>query len=260
MSILKNMHIPSRTNHLQRDGSAVATAEGGPHGLYKIAGVAALVQLGCTLMTILVVSTLGGEPGTADEYFTILQNDRRTGILRMDFASLVNVTLFAFTSFALYAALRAVNRVYTAFATALVFTGIAISLATHSAFSLLHLSDQFAAATSDLQRANLLAAGEAIIASDWWHSTGGFMAGLFLQGGMVLLSSLMLASKQFSKWTAYLGILANGLDWVHILVGLFLPWLGTLLISIGGLFYLAWFPLLGRDLFRLSRGAGQGER
>jgi membrane protein implicated in regulation of membrane protease activity len=79
------------------------------------------------------------------------------------------------------------------------------------------------------------------------------MAGLFLQGGFVLLSALMLGSGHFSRWTAYAGMLANGLDFVHVLLGLVLPAVAILLLSVGGLFYLLWFPLLGRDLLRLGR-------
>lgn len=44
--------------------------------LCRIGGVAALIQLACVLMTIIVAFTVGVEPKTADEYFTVLQNDR----------------------------------------------------------------------------------------------------------------------------------------------------------------------------------------
>jgi hypothetical protein len=49
------------------------------------------------------------------------------------------------------------------------------------------------------------------------------------------------------------GLAANGLDLIHVFVGLFAASAATILLSIGGLFYLAWFPLLARDL--LSGGA-----
>lgn len=257
MSTLKTMYEPSVESHLPGEEPADATTVLRGQALYRGAGVAAFVQLACTFMTIMVVITLGGEPTTAEEYFTVLQQDRLVGILRMDLPSLLNVILFTVTAFAIYGVLRQVDDLYPALATALIFTGVAISVATHSAFSLIHLSEQYALATTDLQRSHLLAAGEAIIASDWWHSTGGAMAGIFLQGGMVLLSFVMLRSSHFSKGTAYTGMVANGLDWVHILVGLFLPTLGAILLSIGGLFYLAWYPLLGRDLFRLGQSAAR---
>lgn len=235
------------------------TTASGLQWLYRAAGAAALVQLACTVMTMIVVFTIGVEPENAQAYFTLLQDDRVNGLLRMDFASLVNVALFSITAFAVYAALRRRVDVLPALGTALVYVGVALPIILHPGMSMLHLSDQYAAAGTTAQQSQLLAAGEAVIAMNWWNSTGGLLSGVFLQGGAVLLSLLMLRSGQFSKATAYTGMLANGLDWLHIFAGLFLPAFGTLLLSIGGLFYLAWYPLLGRDLLRLGREENRGQ-
>ena len=224
--------------------------------LYTAAAVAALVQLGSLLVAFIVIAALGAEPSTPDEYFTVLQEDRLAGILRLDFANLINVTLFTVTTFAVYAALRR-DKIYAALATATVFIGVALALASHSAFSMIYLSDQFAAATTAAQKDQLLAAAQAVIATDWWHSTGGVMAGLFLQGGTAFISILMLRDKRFSKWTAYAGILSNGLDFAHVLVGFLAPGVGSLLLYIGGIFYPLWYPLLSRDLYRLGRSKAQ---
>jgi len=236
--------------------TATQTPDSRYKGLYTAAAVAALVQLGCVLMTLIVVSSLGGEPSTPNEYFTVLQEDRLAGILRLDLASMINVSLFSVTIFAVYAALRR-DKIYAALATALVFVGVALALSTHSAFSMIYLNDQYAAATTAAQREQLTAAAQAVIATDWWHSTGGFMAGLFLQGGTAFISILMLRGKRFSKWTAYAGLLSNGLDFVHVLVGLVAPDAGNFVLAIGGMFYLLWYPLLGWDFYRLRRRAAR---
>lgn len=241
------------------DVEAVNTRE---EWLYKAGGVAGFAQLVCTLMHLIVVSALeikplGMETTTAETYFTVLQNDRLEGLLQLDFPNLLNVIFFAMTAFACYAALKQHNQVYAILATALVFIGVTLALATHPSFSMIHLSDRYAAATTDAQRSMYLAAGEAVIASDWWNSMGGFTAGLFLQGGMVLMSLIMLQSKAFGRATAYTGILANGLDWIHVPIDLFLPDVSFAILAIGGLFYLVWFPLLGRDLYRLGRNVPQ---
>ena len=235
--------------------TTTGTLDSNCKGLYTAAAVAALVQLGCVLMTLIVVSFLGGEPSTPDEYFTALQEDRLAGILRLDLASMINVSLFSVTIFAVYAALRR-DKIYAALATALVFVGVALALSTHSAFSMIHLSDEYAAATA-AQREQLTAAAQAVIATDWWHSTGGFMAGLFLQGGTAFISVLMLRGKRFSQWTAYAGLLSNGLDFVHVLVGLVAPDVGNFLLAVGGMFYVLWYPLLGWDFYRLRRRAAR---
>lgn len=156
--------------------------------------------------------------------------------------------------------MRKTYRAYAALMAALVIIGITLALANHSAFSMIHLSDQYAQATSEAQKAQLWAAAEAVISVDMWRSTGGFMAGLFMQGGLAFISIVMLRSQSFSKGTAITGLVANGLDWVHVLVALLTPGLGEVILWVAGPLYLLWFLLLGRDLLRLGRNAAEGER
>lgn len=112
--------------------------------LGRLGGGAALIQLACVLMTIIVAFTVGVEPKTADEYFTVLQNDRLVGLLRLDFSTLILISLVPITAFGIYAALRRCHRAYAALTTALIFIGTMLALANHSAFSMTHLSDQYA--------------------------------------------------------------------------------------------------------------------
>lgn len=237
----------------QNQHTNVETVGSSWKSLYGIGGVAALMQFVFTLIIIIVASTLGMKPTTADEYFTLFQNDRFAGILRDDFSSLIIIALYLVTFLGLYHALKRVNNAYTTFSTVITFVAVTTCFATHSGFSLLHLSDQFALATTDVQRSQILTAGETIIASDMWNSTAGFMAGILLQGAGVLISFIMLRSNKFSKFTAYAGILANGFDLVQHIISPFAPSIGSILMMIAGPFYLIWFPLLGRDLYKLGR-------
>jgi uncharacterized membrane protein YedE/YeeE len=107
---------------------------------------------------------------------------------------------------------------------------------------------------TDAQRAQLLAAGEAVLAADMWHSSGGFAAGILLQGSGVLISLVMLKSRNFSKITAWTGLLGNGFDLVQHLLHLFAPAIAGVILMIAGPFYLVWFPMLARDLLQLGRG------
>lgn len=224
------------------------------NNLCRFGGVVALLQLICLLIFSIAPIILGGEPQTAAEYYTMLQEDRFLGFMRLDFATLLLLCLIPFPTFGIYAALRRSSKPYAALATALVFIGVVLSLSNHPAFSMIRLSDQYALAAGAGQREQLLAAGEAVIASNMWNSTAGFLAGIFMQGAFVFISAVMLKSREFSKGTAYSGIIANGLDLAHVFVALFSPSLAVLLLSVGGLFYLAWFPLLARDLIRVGRG------
>ena len=224
-----------------------------------IGGVAALISVVCSLITMIVIITIGGEPSTANEYFTLLNNNRIVGLLRMDFASVINLSSYYLMFFGFYAALRRENGAYTALATALAFVGITLWFASHSAFSMISLSDQYAVATTDAHKSQLLAAGNAIISSDMWHSTGARLGGIFLESAAVLISFVMLRSKIFGKVTAYVGILMHGLDLAHYIIGIFLPSAGVILMAIAGPFYIVWFPLVGRRLIQLGQGTSKEE-
>jgi hypothetical protein len=221
--------------------------------ILKTGGVAALLQLVCVMLTMIVVFTTGGEPTTAIEYFSLLENDRLIGLIRMDIPSIATVALYTLTLFGLYAALRRHQPGGMALATALGFTGAILWLGSHSLLSMLSLSDQFAAATNEIQRSQLLASGEAVIASDMWHSTGAFISGLFLQGSTTLISVLMLKSSVFNKATAWVGILAHGVDLIHIVLMVFIPAIGVVLMAVAGPLYPIWFFLVGRRLLQLAR-------
>ncbi len=227
------------------------------NGLYRLGGTAALLQLAAVLVTIVASASLGARPETVQDAFAAYQASKLAGMLRDDFTSLAMIALYLGTFPALYVALRQVNATWTALATLFVFVGVATCFSVHSGFSLMALSDRYAAATSEAQRSQLLAAGEAILASDLWHSSGGYMAGILLQGAGVLISLVMLRSREFSKLTAYSGLLANAVDLAQHLLHPFTPSISATLMMVMGPFYLLWFPMLARDLFRLGRGASR---
>lgn len=119
-----------------------------------------------------------------------------------------------------------------------VFLGSLGSSNPPSASSTISLSDQHAVATTDACRSQLLAAGKAIIASDMWHSTGARIEWIFLESAAVFRLFVMLRSKICGKVTAYVGFLTDGLDLAHIIIGIFLPRAGVILMAIAGPFYL----------------------
>lgn len=221
----------------------------------KMGGVAAWVLLAYSLVTMLILIVIGGQPATAQEGFRMLQENRLTGLLRLDLLSILVMPLYYVLFLSLYMALKNSGAAAVMLATLLVFAGITLFLATPSAFSWLSLSDRFVAASSEAEKAQLLAAGEAILASDMWHGSGALIGGLLLQTGTLLISIAMLWGKTFSRLTAIVGIATHGIDLAHILLGFFFPTLGVLLMAIAGPLYLVWFPLVARRLFQLGRAA-----
>jgi hypothetical protein len=221
--------------------------------LCRLGGVVAWIQLGLLLLSVGIGLLIGWLPTSAEEHYSTLQNDGLAGLLRLDFATLALVALFPFVAVALYAAFRHSRQGYALLAMVLILIGTLLALSNESAFSMMYLSDLHAEASTTAQQERLLAAGEAVIASNMWNTTAGFLAGIFMQGGFVFISFVMLRGQKFSKGTAYAGILSNGLDFIHVFAALFAPALAVTLLSIGGVFYLLWFPLLGRDLIRLGK-------
>jgi hypothetical protein len=221
--------------------------------LCQLGGVVSWLQLGMLLLSIGIGLAVGFLPETAAEYFQMLNNDGVVGVLRLDLGTLILLALFPFVAVAIYAAFRESRPAFGLLAMLLILVGTLLGLANESAFAMMHLSDLYAAASSAAQQEQILAAGEAVLAANMWNSSAGFLAGIFMQGGFVFISIIMLRSKDFSKGTAYTGILSNGLDLLHVFVALFAPVLAATLLSIGGFFYLFWFILLGRDLVKIGR-------
>ncbi|MBD3263435.1 hypothetical protein GF374_03595, partial [Candidatus Woesearchaeota archaeon] len=175
--------------------------------LYTIGGVTALVFLVYSLITMIVLVVIGGPPETVVDAFTLLEEDRIVGLLRLDALTILTVPLYYPLFLSICAALRKNNVAYTTLGTVVAFAGITLFLATPSAFSLIPLSDKYAAATTAAQKNQLLAAGEALLASEMWHGTGAMMGGILMLVGAVIVSVVMLNSDVFGKATAYVGIL-----------------------------------------------------
>ncbi len=211
-----------------------------------------------SLATMVILFAVGGQPASAQEGFEILQQNRITGLLRLDVLSILVMPLYYLLFLGLYRVLHKSGEGLVSLATLLVFAGLTLFLATPSALSWLPLSDRFWAATDPQMKSQLLAAGEAILASDMWHGSGAIVGGMLLQTGTLLISIAMLRSQGFGKWTAWVGITTHGLDLLHIPLELLFPGYGNPLMFVAGPLYLLWFPLLARDLARLAKHAEAG--
>ena len=248
--------------------SSTETADSIWSSLYRIGGAAALI---CALMYVIALgiyipaNRAGPPPGTVPEWFTLFQTNPLTGLFFLGLADIVIMVLWGPMSLALYAALKQSNKTWSLIATAFVFVGMAVYLATNTAFSMLSLSHQYAAATTEAQKSVVLAAGQAMLAVS--EGTGGQYTGMplaWLAG--LIFSAVMLRSKAFSKATAWVGILGLGLLVASM------PFAGytttgptTAVVSAiiavtyigGGLLSLAWYILVGLRLLKLGQPEGK---
>lgn len=219
--------------------------------VYWLGGTSCFILFAYSLATLLIMSLIGGPPETIEQTFTILQENKLSGLLRLDILTVFVMPLYYLLFYSLFVALKNTDLENSTISMILTFAGVTLFLATPSVFSYLYLSDKFTVAYSDFQKNQLLAAGESILASDMWHGTGAKIGGLLLQSGALLISIVMLRSKIFNRSTAITGIATHGLDLIHIIIGFFLPALGNIIMFIAGPLYLIWFPMVGLRLYRL---------
>ena len=221
--------------------------------VYWLGGLACLVLIAYSLTTLLIMTIIGGPPETIEQAFSILQDNKLHGLLRLDILTVIVMPLYYLLFYSLYIALKKTDPALVTISAISAFAGVTLFLATPSVFSYLYLSDKFAIATSEIQKNQILAAGESILASDMWHGTGAKIGGLLLQTGALIVSIVMLKTNIFNRFTAMTGIVTHGLDLLHIIIGFFLPALGNILMFIAGPLYLLWFPLVGVRLFKLRQ-------
>ena len=236
------------------------TKDVGWKSMFRIGGISALLVTAFFLIDMIVLVAFMPYPETANGWFVLLQNKRIVGLLSLDVFVLAGFPLCYPIFFALYGALKQVNKTSLAFATMLAFAGLAIVISTDKTYSMISLSNQFATATTDAQKSLLLAAGEAVLAIS--SGTSANIASFFLEGAALIISLFMLRSRIFGRFTSYMGIIGHGLDLTRIVINLifvpiislpFVSTIGFILLAIGGPLQLIWYALIGRRLLQLGR-------
>ena len=227
-------------------------------GLIRVGGVAALVVAFLTVVEV-IIFILYPQPSTVRGWFELFQDSPVIGLLDFWGIEVPMYVMFAMVFLALYIVLRKVNKSGMAIAFTLALLGIATFLATTNPFSMLSISRQFAAATTEANMSALLAAGEALLANTNQRVIGGFNMGLLLVSTAGLIISLVMRGAiTFGRLIAYIGILAFGLslaDYLRQAVTSSAT-IAILLILPGALLLIVWFSLVGRRLLQLGRLGG----
>jgi hypothetical protein len=236
------------------DESHVEPADSRWKGLYKVGGTAALLAGVLFVIEIIGVIATGPPPLTVIGWFTLLQHNRLRGLFDLFLLDMVVTALFVPLFLALYVALRRASPSLMAIATILGFVGIALYFASNTAFSMLSLSDHYAAATTVAQRAQFLAAGQVALTGLAATQGAGLQVAFALNAiAGVIISGVMLRSKIFSKVTAVVGLLGNVLELG--LPGVSVPfYIEFAIVGIGGVLLVIWYILIARRLFMLAQG------
>lgn len=174
-------------------------------------------------------------------YFTLFQKNTLLEPLTIDLLYMISQVLMGLILLALCVALRRASPSFIAIALTSGLVGLAVYLATETAFSMLSLSSQYAVATTDAQRSLFEAAGQAMLAEQVGAGTGTYMAFVLIGVAGLIIATVMLRSNIFSKVTASVGILANAITLAYYIGLPFVSMRPSLLIySASGLVYLIW--------------------
>ncbi len=220
-------------------------------GLFTAGGVAAFSMLVLMIVQI-IVFVIWPPPTTVAGYFSLFHESWLLGLLSLDLLYIVDSVLLILIYLAVYLVLRRAGE--SAMLIALVFgiVGIAAYFASNTAFEMLSLSNQYAAVTSEAQRATLLTAGQVML--ETYKGTAFDIYYVLNTIVLFIFSLVMLRSKFFSKATAYLGFLAGILMIVPSTAGT----LG-LYFSLASLVpWAIWLVLVGKQL--LQSGCRQDSR
>jgi Domain of unknown function (DUF4386) len=172
--------------------------------LFKTAGIAAWIMV-LFIPAQITVFLVWPPPETAVEWFNLFRQNEIIRLIDLDLLLIVDQVIVGLIFLALYILLYKTNRPIMLMAILFAIIGIASCMASTIAFEMLSLSRKYIAATSDLDRSIYLAARESLLAM--WQGTT-FNIGYVLEGPALLMTAIvMLKSTQFTRWTAYVGIL-----------------------------------------------------
>ena len=222
-------------------------------GLYRVGGAAPLVAALLYLSQFLIL--LSGEtyPTDPQAWFDLFGRSRILGLFFLNALDIVSISLVGLMFLALYVALRRTSPSSMAVGAFLAFLGVAVFVSARAAAvtATLSLSEAYAAATSQAQRSQLVAAGLAVHATS--RATPETLGFLLIAVGGAVTSAVMLRSGIFNRSAGYLGLLAGLATLANDVSIVVTPSVAPFLMPVNGLLWLVWWLMIGSGLLRLSR-------
>ena len=212
--------------------------------LYRGAGWAAVISAALVPIQIAVFVAYPF-PDTVRGWFRLLQDNPLVGLVDLDLLLVVDNVLLVVIALAIYVALRRVAPSVTTMATGLWLVAIVMFIASNPAVEMLSLSDRFAAATTEAQRAAALAAGEGLLAA--WEGTAFHVGYVVGQIAGIMIGVVMLRTQLFARAVPWALIIGNVVGF-----GLYLPTVGLALSAFSGVILWIWYIAIARRFFRLE--------
>jgi hypothetical protein len=229
----------------------------GVKNLYRLGAIAPLVTLSLYIIQTLVI-ILGDMfwepfPTTVESWLQLFGRNKILGLFYLNALDIVSISLLGIMFLALYRALKAYDRVLMPIAAGFAFIGITVFTATRSlTLSVLGLSDQYAAASTETQKTLIAAAARVLDALGIaTPQTTGFF---FMAAAVFILSLVIVKSGIFNRFTAYVGVLTAVITFISDAGLLLFASVSAVLMGISGLFWLVWYMAVSIGLFKLAGG------
>jgi hypothetical protein len=228
------------------------------NNFYKFAAVAALLIVLVGLVDI-VTSMTGGEVQENSavnvvDWFMLFQTNRLAALGNLGLFNILTLSFGIPLYLALFNIHRQTNPAFGGLALVLFVMGTGIYISSNTVFSMLALSNQYAAAT-EVEKPLLELAGRTLLAQGADLTPGTFVGFFFTQSAALLMALVLLQGGIFSKGIAWLGLVGFGLMLIFFVIAAFAPaqFTTALMISApGGLLLMAYQILIARRLFQLA--------
>lgn len=215
--------------------------------LYKISGVALVVMAGIILIQMLVFMVAPPPyEGSALDWFELFQSSPLIGLVNFEVLMVVYVILSLLPTLALAVLHRETSSSLVAIYLALSLVGVMSFIVARPAFEMLSVSNGYAAAATDAQRAAFQASGDTLLAT--FHGMAFQVSYVLGSLSGLIISLAMLKTNLFGRTTAWLRIASSICDF-----GLYIPVIGLYISLFSVFFLLAWNILVARRLFHLAR-------
>lgn len=216
--------------------------------LYRLGGIFSILIAVSIVFAIIAYFIWPFKPGltTTENIFATLRADLFGGLMSLDLSLIVIGLINILPLLALYAALKQVNESYALAALTLGLVSIAALLTSRPLAELVFLSNKYAAAATEAEKFQYLAAGESL--HSLFNGTAWMVYTILGNISTLISCALILQSSILRKALAYVGI-ASAISGM----GVFIPVIGplfSLLATFGGVI---WSVMIAADFFRLSK-------
>lgn len=219
--------------------------------LYRVGGISALVLGIAYIIIIGLYIPVGAPPSGGEAMLSYLDGKTTIWWAILGFSVLTDF-LFVPLAFALYFALKGINRNVMLVATAFVglFVVLDLAITWPSYASLITLSGDYAAATNDAQRATFIAAANYPSVVLESGLVGVYI--ILVPAVGIFLTGLVMLKGVFSKNTAYLGLATGIFATISVVGPIFVSALGAAVI-LASVLTTIWVLFAGYRLYQLGQ-------